>query len=470
MVVGDIATGAEVVVIGAGPGGYTAALRLAQEGKDVLLVDKERVGGVCLNHGCIPSKALIHTSKLQQDINHWEKIGIHTKELDIDFRQIQQWKDSVRDELTSGIEQLLENQGVELVRGTARFQDSNTLRIEEEHDAVNVEFEKAIIATGSVPIELEGFEFDKDRVISSRELLDLEEVPEEIVVVGGGYIGMEAVTKFCKFGSTVKVVEARDRVLSNFDQELVEELRELSSCYQDNIYTNAKAKELRHDGDKAMVVADQDGEEIELEGEYVLVAVGRTPAPLFDSLELENTDVELDEDGFIEVDETMETSDSGIYAIGDAVGEPLLAHKAYREGEVAAEAIVGKPVAFDNQYIPSVVYTEPEIAVVGMTSEEAKQDNEEVLVGKFSFSSLGRALTTNHSDGFIQVVASGDEKLLGVQIVGPRASDIIAEATLALEMQAYLDDLANTVHAHPTFPEALREACLDAKDKSVHTP
>ncbi|MFB6147244.1 MAG: dihydrolipoyl dehydrogenase [Candidatus Nanohaloarchaea archaeon] len=469
MVVGDIATGTEVLVIGGGPGGYTAALRAAQEGKDVVLVDKEKVGGVCLNHGCIPAKALIHAAEFQEDIQHWEEIGIHTGELKVDFEEIQEWKDDVREKLTGGIRQLLEARGVEMVKGKAVFESSNTVRVEEEHDAEKIEFEDAVIATGSVPVELDGFEFSKNRVISSRELLELEEVPDDLVVVGGGYIGMEAVTKYCKFGSKVKVLEARDRVLGRFEEDVVDEIKEASELYQDEIYTAAEAKEMREEDSKAVVVAEQDGEEIEVKGDYVLVAAGRTPSPVLEELGLENTDVELDEKGFVETDETMQTSQQNIYAIGDCAGQPLLAHKAYREGEVAAEAICGEPAAFDNQYIPKVIYTDPEIAVVGKTPGEAREEHDEVMVGRFPFSASGRALTTNQEDGFTRVVASGDEKLLGVQIVGPRASDMIAEATLALEMQAYIDDIANTIHAHPTFPEALREACLAAKDESVHT-
>lgn len=469
IVVGDIEEGADLVVIGAGPGGYTAAIRAAQKGLDVVLVDKEKVGGICLNHGCIPAKSLIHAAGFQEDIKHWEEIGIHTDNLKVDFGEIQEWKDSVVERLDSGVEQLLESQGVEFKKGKAFFQDSNTVRIDMEHNAETVKFDNAIIATGSQPVELPGFEFDKDRVISSREILQLEEVPDEIVVIGGGYIGMEAVTKFCKFGSTVKVVEVQDQVLSNFDEELVSEIRETSGCYNDEIYTNTEAQELNHEDDKAVVVADQEGEEVEIEGDYVLVAVGRTPSPTLESLNLENTDVELDENGFVETDQQMKTADENIYAIGDAAGQPLLAHKAYREGKVAAEAVAGKPAAFDSQYIPKVVYTEPEIATAGMEPEEARQEHGEVKIGRFPFSASGRALTTNHEDGFVRVVASGEDKILGAQILGPRASDMIAEATLALEMQAYLDDVANTIHAHPTFPEAFAEACEDALGKSIHT-
>ncbi|WP_414836759.1 dihydrolipoyl dehydrogenase [Candidatus Nanohalococcus occultus] len=468
MVVGDVEEGAELVVIGAGPGGYTAAIRAAQKDMDVVVIDKEEVGGICLNHGCIPAKALIHASKYRADLKHWDEIGIHTKELEVDFESIQEWKEEVVEKLDTGIEQLFEAHNIEYKQGYARFIDEETVRVEEEHDAENVKFEKAIIATGSRPIEIPGFEFDKERVISSRDLLQLEEVPDEIVVIGGGYIGMEAVTKFCKFGSTVKVLEAQDRVLSGFDEEIVDHIRETSACYGDEIYTGVTAKEAVPEGEKVTVKAETDGENIEVEGDYVLVAVGRTPELALDGLNIEKAGVETTENGFVDVDEQLRSSNENIFAIGDCAGQPMLAHKAYREGKVAAEAAAGKNTAFDSQYIPKVAYTDPEIAAVGMTPMEAEEQFESTKVGKFKFSASGRALTANKPDGFVRVVARESGKLEGVQIVGPHASDIIAEATLALEMQGYLDDVANTIHAHPTFPEVFSEACEDAMDESIH--
>jgi dihydrolipoamide dehydrogenase len=468
MVVGDIETGTDLVVIGAGPGGYTAAIRAAQEGLDVVIVDKEKIGGTCLNRGCIPAKALIHASKFHHDIQHWNEIGIKAECEHVDFQEIQEWKEGIVEKLSSGVEHVLEREGVEIMEGEAKFINDNTIRVEEEHNAENVNFENAVIATGSQPIEIPGLEFDKEKVISSRELLNLEEVPDEIVVVGGGYIGMEAVTKFAKFGCTVKVVESAERVLTNFDEEIVEEIREVNPDYGDEIYTSAKAQGIEYEDDKAVLVADQEGEELRLEGDYILVAAGRTSGPALENLGLENTEVEINDEGFLEVDEEMRTSQEHILALGDAAGQPMLAHKAYREGEVAAEVAAGKPAAFDNQYIPKAMYTDPEVGVVGMSPSEAEEDLDEVMTGKFPFRDSGRAMTVNKTGGFVKVIASGDGKLQGVQIVGPRASDMLSEATLALEMQAYLDDIINTIHAHPTFPEALAEACKDAKNQSVH--
>jgi dihydrolipoamide dehydrogenase len=469
MVVGDIETGTELLVIGAGPGGYTAAIRAAQRGMDVVIVDKEVVGGACLNRGCIPAKALIHASKFHENIQHWNDIGIKAECETVNFQEIMEWKDNIVEKLDEGVRKILEHENVELKKGEAKFIGENTVRVEEEHNAENVKFEKAVIATGSTPVEIPGLEFDKDRVISSRELLSLDEVPDEIVVVGGGYIGMEAVTKFAKFGSTVKVVEARDRVLANFDEEIVNYLKETKDEYNDEIYTSAKAEKVEYEDGKAVLVADQEGEELRLEGDYVLVAAGRTAEENLDNLNLEKAGLEINKDGFLEVDNRMMASQNHIFGIGDAVGQPMLAHKAYREARVAAEVAAGEPAAFDNQYIPAAMYTDPEVATVGMSPEEAEEQFEEVLVGRFPFSASGRSLTTNKTEGFCRVVASGDEKIQGVQIVGPRASDLIAEPTLALEMQAYLDDVINTIHAHPTFPEVFHEACEDARGDSIHT-
>ncbi len=468
MVVGDIATGTEVIVIGAGPGGYTAAIKAAQEGKEVLLVDKEQIGGICLNHGCIPAKSIIHASKFHYDLKHWEEIGIKTENIEVDFEEIQNWKSQVVNKLNNGIKTILKKEGVEFKKGEAHFIDSSTVRIEEEHNTEKINFEKAIIATGSKPVEIPGLEFNKEGVISSRELLQLEEVPEKIIVVGGGYIGMEAVTKFTKFGSEVEIVEAEERVLRNFDKDLVDNLKEVNPEYGSKIHTSTKAKRVEYNDEKPVLITeDKKGNENRIEGDYILVAAGRKAEPLLKNLKLDNTSVNT-ENGFVKVDKQMRTTDDNIYAIGDCAGNPLLAHKAYREGKVAAKAIAGKPVAFDNQYIPKVMYTDPEIAVVGTSLEEAKEKYENLLIGRFPFSASGRALTTNKNEGFVRVIATEKEKLVGVQIIGSRASDMISEATLALEMQAYLDDIINTIHAHPTFSEALAEACEAAKNESIH--
>ena len=466
---GDTSTSVDLAVIGAGPGGYTAAIRGARNGLDVLLVEKETVGGVCLNHGCIPAKALIHAAGFQKDIQHWNDIGIQTGELDVDFTAVQAWKNDVIARLDENILKRLDEHGVEYRDGTARFLDSNSISVERNHEEETVTFDSAVIATGAQPLEIPGLEFDNERLISSREILQIEEVPDEIVVVGGGYIGMEAVTKFSKFGSRIKVVEARDRVLCMFEEEVVDSIQETNSeMYDNEIYTSAWARDVEYENGKPVLVVEQDGETLRLSGDYIIVAAGREPTPALEALGLENTAVEIGDDGFIETDDRMRTADENVFCVGDAAGQPHLAHVAYREGTVAGGAAAGEDISFDNQYIPAVMFTDPEVAVVGLTETDARENHGDVKVGTFPLSASGRALSANKSSGYVKVVAAPDEQLLGVQIVGARASDMIAEATLALELDASLDDITSTIHAHPTFPEALSDAAKAAQDGPSH--
>jgi len=460
-------TGTDLVVIGAGPGGYTAAIRGAQKGLDVTLVEKETVGGVCLNHGCIPAKALIHAASFQKDIDHWNNLGIETGAVTVDFQSIQDWKNEVIDRLDGQVLDSLEHYGVELIEGTASFVDSTTLQIDGDE---TLEFDTAIIATGSQPIEIPGLEYDQDGVISSREILQIDEVPDEIVVVGGGYIGMEAVTKFSKFGARVKIVEALDHVLDQFETEIVDSIQETSEMYSDDIYTSTLAQGVEYDEyGTPILVAEKDGDELRLSGDYIVVAAGREPNTAYDQLELDNTDVDLTDTGFIAVDDQLRTTDDSIFAVGDATGSPYLAHIAYRDGKVAAAVAAGEDTAVDTDYMPTVMYTDPEVAVVGLSESEAIEQYDNVMIGRVPMSASGRALTTDKTSGYLKVIADADEQLLGVRIVGARASDTIAEATLALEMGASLDDIATTMHAHPTFPETLSEAAEAAKHESIHS-
>ncbi|MFQ3476397.1 dihydrolipoyl dehydrogenase [Halonotius sp. F2-221B] len=473
-------TTTDLAVIGAGPGGYTAAIRGAQKGLDVVLVERETVGGVCLNHGCIPAKALIHAAGFQKDINHWNALGIETGPVDVDFDAIQDWKDSVVDTLDQQVLDSLDHHGVELIEGTARFADSNTLHVvsgdssgsdntaDSDTDARIIDFERAIIATGSQPIEIPGLEYEQDGVISSREILQVDEVPDEIVVVGGGYIGMEAVTKFSKFGARVKIVEALDRVLSQFEPEIVDSIQETSEMYSDDIYTSTLAQGVEYDDGTPVLVAEQDGEEIQLSGDYIVVAAGREPNSAYDRLGLDTTDVALTDDGFIAVDEQLQTADDSILAVGDAAGPPYLAHVAAHEGKVAAAVAAGEERTADTEYMPTVMYTDPEVATVGLSEAEATERYDDVLVGRVPMATSGRALTTDKTSGYLTVIADSDEQLLGVRIVGARASDTVAEATLALELDASLDDITTTMHAHPTFPETLVEAAEAAQGEAIH--
>jgi len=463
-------TSADLVVIGAGPGGYTAAIRGAQRGLDVALVERETVGGVCLNHGCIPAKALIHAAGFQKDIQHWDDIGIRSGEPTVDFQAVQAWKRDVVDRLDRRVLDALDAHGVAYVEGTATFLDSQTVSVDRPEGEQVIEFERAVIATGSRPLEIPGLEFDQPGVISSRELLQIDTVPDELVVVGGGYIGMEAVTKFAKFGSTITVVEARDRVLGMFEREVVDSIQETSTeMYDNRIYTDARATGVEYEDGSPVLVVDHDGETRRLTGDYVIVAVGRDTTHALERLNLGATAVETDDDGFVVTDDQMRTTDDRIFCVGDAAGEPFLAHVAYAEGKVAGGAAAGGDDTLGEKYVPAVMYTDPEVAVVGLTEAAAREAYDAPKVGRFRFSDSGRALSANKAAGYVKVVADGDERLLGVQIVGARASDSIAEATLALELDATLDDIATTVHAHPTFPEALAHAAEDARDECIYS-
>jgi len=475
-------TTTDLAVIGAGPGGYTAAIRGAQKGLDVVLVERETVGGVCLNHGCIPAKALIHAAGFQKDIDHWNALGIETGPVDVDFDAIQDWKDSVVDTLDQQVLDSLDHHGVELIEGTARFADSNTLHVDRgdssgsdntadntaDSDTRTIDFETAIIATGSQPIEIPGLEYEQAGVISSREILQVDEVPDEIVVVGGGYIGMEAVTKFSKFGARVKIVEALDRVLAQFEPEIVDSIQETSEMYDDEIYTSTLAQGVEYDNGQPVLVAERNGDEVRLSGDYIVVAAGREPNAAYERLALDTTDVALADDGFIAVDEQLQTADDNILAVGDAAGPPYLAHVAAHEGKVVAAVAAGEERAVDPEYMPTVMYTDPEVATVGLSEAEATEQYDDVLVGRMPMATSGRALTTDKTSGYLKVIADGDEQLLGVRIVGARASDTIAEATLALELEASLADIVTTMHAHPTFPETLVEAAEAARREAIH--
>jgi dihydrolipoamide dehydrogenase len=469
MVVGSISRGCEVVVIGAGPGGYVAAIRLAQLGKDVILIEKgERLGGVCLNVGCIPSKALIHASDLAHEIQHASGMGLTVDGLEVDLPKMVEWKDGIVQRLTGGIQQLCKANGVEIVHGTAAFLSDRKLTVSTEQGQGEIEFEQAVIATGSTPMGLPGFPHDGERIIGSTEALSLEAAPQRFVVIGGGYIGLELGSVYAKLGSKVTVVEYLPALAPNLDPEVGKALGRRLKQLGVDILLGHRA-ERYEDGDPGrVVVTDSDGQEKRIEADVVMMSVGRTPTSK--SLGLDTIGVATDDKGFITVNDRMQTSVPGIYAIGDVVGGALLAHKAYQEAKVAAEVIAGEPAAFDNVAIPAVIYTDPEVAWSGLTENEAREQGFNVITGTFNFRASGRAMSLDSSDGFVKVVADGDTKqLLGVIAVGRGVSEFIGEATLALEMGAFLEDVALTIHPHPTMSEALQEAIEAALGKAVHT-
>lgn len=470
MVVGDVTTGTDVLVIGGGPGGYVAAIRAGQLGLDVTVVEKESYGGTCLNHGCIPSKALISATDIAHRAREAERMGIFADPA-VDMQGMVTWKDRLVRRLTKGVESLCENAGATVLSGRAEFADENTARIVQDGDgqgAESIEFEHAIVATGSTPIEIPGFSFDGEHIISSREALGLETVPDELVVVGAGYIGMELATVFQKLGSDVTVLEQLEDALPTYEDDVTETVVDRAEDLGIEFAFGQAATEWEETDDGLVVRAEnEDGERSEYEGEKCLVAVGRRPVT--DTLNLDAVDIETDEAGFIETDDQGRTSLEHVFAVGDVAGEPMLAHTAFAEGEVAVETIAGEPSVLDHQAIPAAVFTDPEIGTVGMTEREAAENGFDPVVGQMPLRASGRALTLNEREGFVRVVADEEsEFVLGAQIVGPEASELVAELALAIEMGATLEDVASTIHIHPTLSEAVHEAVKGARGESIH--
>ncbi|RDV21910.1 dihydrolipoyl dehydrogenase [Parageobacillus toebii] len=466
MVVGDFAIETETLVVGAGPGGYVAAIRAAQLGQKVTIVEKGNLGGVCLNVGCIPSKALISASHRYVEAKHSEDIGIKAENVTVDFSKVQQWKASVVKKLTSGVEGLLKGNKVEIVRGEAYFVDANTVRVINGDSAQTYTFKNAIIATGSRPIELPGFKFS-NRVLDSTGALSLQEVPKSLVVIGGGYIGTELGTAYANFGTKVTIIEGADEILSGFEKQMTAIVKRRLKKKGVEIFTNALAKGVEERQDGVTVTFEVKGETKTIDADYVLVTVGRRPNT--DELGLEQIDIKLTDRGLIEIDKQCRTSVPNIYAIGDIVQGPPLAHKASYEGKIAAEAIAGKPSEIDYLAIPAVVFSEPECASVGYFEQQAKDEGIDVVTAKFPFAANGRALSLNDTDGFMKlVVRKEDGVVIGAQIVGPNASDMIAELGLAIEAGMTAEDIALTIHAHPTLGEIAMEAAEVALGTPIH--
>jgi dihydrolipoamide dehydrogenase len=467
MVVGSVSRGCQVVVVGGGPGGYVAAIRLAQLGKDVLLVERrERLGGVCLNEGCIPSKALIHAAEVKHAAEHGAAMGLTTGGVEVDMGKLVRWKDGIVRRLTGGVAFLCEKNGAEVLRGEAVFLSDRSLAVDTGEERVEVEFEQAVIATGSSPMEIPGMPLDGESLIGAREALSLSEVPERLAVIGAGYIGLELGTVYAKLGSTVTVVEMLPELFPGLEPEVAVAMKRRLKQLGIRLYLGHRVTELQPGGPAVLTARGPEGGELRLEAEKVLVSIGRVPNTA--GLGLEKAGVALDERGFVVVDERRETSVPGIFAIGDVTGGALLAHTAYQEAKVAAEVIAGHPAAFDS-VVPAVVYTDPEIAWAGLTEAQARERGHEVVTGLFALRASGRAMTLGVGEGFLKVVGdAADGRLLGVTAVGPGVSELIGEATLALEMDAFVEDLAATIHPHPTISEALQEAAEAALGWAVH--
>lgn len=468
MVVGDFANEVDVLVVGGGPGGYVAAIRAAQLGRKVTLVDKGELGGVCLNRGCIPSKALISAAERVQQLKESAHMGIRVDgEITVDLPELMKWKDGVVKKLTGGVATLLKGNKVEVIKGEAYFSGSDTVRIATDKDSQTYQFKDCIIATGSRPAELPSLPFDGERILSSTEILSLREIPKRLVVVGGGYIGLELGTAYRKLGSAVTILEGTDSLLPGVEPSLVRMVTRKLKKLGVTVVTGAMVQGGERSENEVRVTARVKDEEKTFTADVVLVAVGRKPNT--DELGLEQVGVQLDERGFIKVDRQMRTSVPHIYAIGDVAGGALLAHKASYEGKVAAEVIAGQPSEVDVRAMPFVIFSDPEIAYTGLTEKEAKEKGYDPVVSRFAFQANGRALTMEAADGFVQVVADKESKqILGVQIVGPEASTLISEAVLAIEMGANAEDVSLSVHAHPTLPESFMEAAEGVLGHAIH--
>lgn len=457
----------ELLVIGGGPGGYPAAIRAAQRGVDVTLVEKDDFGGVCLNHGCIPSKTLISAAKKADEAASAEQMGIDAT-VSTDLERMVNWKNDVVTRLTDGVEQLCRMNGVSLVTGRAEFTDENTVQIHGSGDLDHLEFDNAIIATGSKPISLPGFEYDGEHILSSRGALSLSELPDELIVIGAGYIGMELSSVFARLGSAVTVVEMLDSVLPEYEQDITSIVRKRAEEHGIEFNFGEAAQEWSDTGDGIRVVTEtEDGDESEYTGDKALVSIGREPVT--GTMGLSTTSVDVNDRGFIETDKREKTSVDNIYAVGDVAGQPMLAHAATKEGIIAAETIAGEGYELDDWIVPAAVFTDPQIATVGMTESQAEEVGFDLQVGRMPFSSSGRAMTMNETEGFVRLIAASDGVLLGAQIVGPEASELIAELTVAINNRLSLENIANTIHVHPTLSEVVMEAAEHAMGQAIHT-
>ena len=460
----------DVVVVGAGPGGYVAAIRSAQLGKKTAVIEREYMGGVCLNVGCIPSKALISAGHFLHRLQHQApEMGFTAKGVSHDMAQTQKWKQSVCDRMAGGVEQLLKGNGVTVIRGEASFKTAQELTVKTKTGTESVTAKNFILATGSRPIEIPGFQFDEKLVMSSTGALALSEAPKSLVVIGGGYIGLEIGGVYANFGTKVTVVEANKGLLVGLaDPECVQVVQRRMKKAGVEFLMEAKAKGWAKSGSGVEVTVEVGGKEQKIKADRVLVTVGRKPNS--DQANLKGIGLEIDQRGFVKVNAQRRTNLPHIFAIGDIACQPMLAHKASHEGVMVAEIIAGQNRAYDAKTVPSVIFVDPEIASAGWTEEEAKANGHpDLKIGKFPFAANGRAVSVMETDGFLKMIADAKTHVvLGVHIVGPEASNLISEAALAIEMGARLEDIALTIHPHPTLGETMMEAAEATLGHAIH--
>ena len=452
---GDLVVEVDVAIVGGGPGGYSAAFRCAELGLETVVIDAgKRLGGACLFEGCIPSKALLHVAALIEDAERARELGVDFGEPRVSLDPLRKWKsERVVGRLARGLASVAKSKSVDVIGGRAVFESSRELRVEGE-EPQKVRFKHAIVATGSAPARLPGLAVAGDRLLDSRAALELAEIPEKLLVIGGGYIGLELGQVYAALGSRVTLVEMTDGLLPGVDRALVQPLARRCEKLFAKIRLGTKVTSLTETG--SAVEARFGADEAET-FDRVLVAVGRRPASV--GLGLEQTRAAVDARGFVTVDDRCRTADLAIYAVGDVTGKPMLAHRAMRQGKVAAEVIAGRPAAFDNVVVPAVVFTDPEVAWCGLSEADAAREGRAVKVAKREWASSGRALTLGRSDGLTKIVADPDTgRVLGVGIVGPGAGELIAEGALAVETAMTVEDLAVTIHTHPTLSETLMEA------------
>lgn len=458
----------DLAIIGSGPGGYVAAIRAAQLGMKVAIVERDRLGGVCLNWGCIPTKALLRNAEILSLLRRAEEFGFHFDNLRIDFSAAVKRSERAAAKLSKGVEYLMKKNKVTVVPGEARMAGKGRIPVTTDGTETEVQAERILLATGTRPREIPGVPVDGKRVITSTEALSLPEVPRSLLIIGAGAVGVEFADIYGAYGSDVTIIEMLPRVLPVEDAEISSFLEKSFAKRGMKIRFSTKVEEVTVRADRVQLKLSKEGKQEEINGEVALVAIGRVPN--VESLGLDTLGVKQGRGGFVEVNDQCETSVPGIYAIGDVVGGPLLAHKAMAEGIAAVEAMAGnKAKRPDPSKIPNCTYCSPQVASVGLTEEQAKETGREVKVGRFSLQASGKAVALGDTEGFVKVVADAEYgEILGLHIIGPEATELIAEATMARTLEATLEELHHSVHAHPTLSEAVAEACLAALGRAIH--